>query len=236
MKKSILSAKLALTLSIFVIGLCACPNPEDPKDPPVAIENTCNACESTPTPQPVSIDYFKSLISAYRDNHWTTINTHLNNRQGGGVDSRSVWFDLNQLKAFIYDIESKVSASCEGQHCDQHLGIRFYFGEYDNTNPQYAGYHTLVMVPTIKNSDRKKWNTPEENLDFDPALLAKCQPQCIDSTKLKLMVLVPEIKNLEMGVMNHGALIPPPDKECTGALFMHYVDYLDNKGPYCSCQ
>lgn len=231
MKKILVTTNLITALALCSILFTACPEKKDLPD----VTNTCTPCKGTLPPSSVAINYFKALISNYRNNHWQTINTNLNNRSGA-VDSRSVWFNLNQLKGFIYEIEKNVAANCQGNHCGKELGIRIYFGEYDNTtNPTYAGYHTLVMVPTMKNPNREKWNTPEENIDFDYSILNKCQPACPDSSIQSLMALLPDFGNTSMGAMNHGGLIPPPDRVCTGARFMDYVDYSDGIKPLCTC-
>ncbi|MEC3879130.1 hypothetical protein [Parapedobacter sp. 10938] len=63
-------------------------------------------------------------------------------------NTRTVWFSLAQLKAFINEIEG-----------DGGDGIRFYFAAYDDSYPDggvnaevppqaYWGYNTLLMVPT----------------------------------------------------------------------------------------
>lgn len=233
MKKILLKTNLiaAFTLCTFLFSACG--------DEVKRIEgttSTCTPCEGSTPPSAVPISYFKSLLSNYRNNHWQAINTHLSNR-GGAVDSRAVWFNLNELKSFIQTIESNVAANCDGNHCKKELGIRIYFGEYDHTtNPSYPGYHTLVMVPTMKNPDVKKWNTPEENVDFDYRYIRGCNPPCPDSLTSEIMALLPNFGNTSMGVMNHGGLIPPPDRVCTGARFMDLVDYLDGVKPLCTCR
>jgi len=63
-------------------------------------------------------------------------------------NTRTVWFSLQQLKAFIDQIEN-----------DGGDGVRFYFAAYDDVYPdsaegphvpprEYWGYNTLLMVPT----------------------------------------------------------------------------------------
>jgi hypothetical protein len=75
-------------------------------------------------------------------------------------DARSVYFSLNKLKSFIFEIERLCcQRSCNDQLGE--LGIRFYYGAYNNSLPlpdsvtdQYQGKHTLVLVPTYtKNID-----------------------------------------------------------------------------------
>lgn len=69
-------------------------------------------------------------------------------------DARSVYFSLNKLKSFIFEIER---LCCE-RNCNEvlgELGIRFYYGAYNKTSDpltgvrsDYYGKHTLVLVPT----------------------------------------------------------------------------------------
>lgn len=234
MKKLLLITNLITAMALGTLLLNGCEDSPEISTPTTTtnIDNTCTACPNSQLPSAVPMSYFKSLISNYRNNHWSTINAHLNNRSSQ-VDSRSVWFDLNQLKGFIHAIETNVAAKCQGNHCDKQLGIRIYYGEYDNTtNRTYSGYHTLVMVPTMRNEDTTKYNTPEEHVDFDYRYLTNCKPQCLSAVTPELMALLPSIT---MGAMNHGGIIPPPDRICTGARFMDLVDHLDGIKPLCPC-
>jgi hypothetical protein len=115
----------------------------------------------------------RQMVADYRDNIW-------NNRKVDGVlqkDSRSVWFSLEKLKAFIAEIENKVQADSCNQ--EKALGIRFYFAAYPDSNTikqkgwksyftnhglplAYQRLHTLVMVPTYYNDN------DGHNYDFDP--------------------------------------------------------------------
>lgn len=231
MKKILVLSNLAL---LSVIGLLLTQNGcRDKRETPTSDETTytCTNCPNTNAPAPVKMGYFKELLSNYRDNHWSIINNAFIAKGIKQVDSRSVWFDLNTLKSFIATLESKVNAQC-GDHCKQELGIRIYFGEYDNTNSpktMYVNLHTLIMVPTIK--DQTKLGTPNENVDFDPDYLSSCKPMLPPDTA-DLDILLPTINTTDMTAMNHGEIIPPPPPPsgifCTGAKFMHWVDKIDD--------
>jgi hypothetical protein len=145
----------------------------------------------------IDLSFAKKLLDNYRKNHWSMINggngrpacpSLLQNPSFPNVqDSRSVWFSLDSLKAFISEIESAPTTTT-GQ-----LGVRVYFGEYSADqlvsqpqNAQYAGLHTLLMVPTVASTDG-------HNHDFDPATGSSSFSGTTD-----------------LCALNHGTLIPPP--------------------------
>lgn len=115
----------------------------------------------------MSNSLIQALIDNYRQNHLTAINTAL-----GIQDAHSIWFDLPKLKSFIAKIEeeaTKVNPAASSED----LGIRFYYATYPkqenwsimDSHPvptEYAGRHTLVMVPTLK-----KANETGELIDYD---------------------------------------------------------------------
>jgi len=103
----------------------------------------------------MSNDLIRQMIENYRQNHLNAINSTL-----GIDDAHSIWFDLPKLKNFIATIEEeakRVNPDCS----ERDLGIRFYYASYPSnadwnimeSHPvpmEYAGKHTLVMVPTSK--------------------------------------------------------------------------------------
>ncbi|QRA42737.1 hypothetical protein [Chryseobacterium cucumeris] len=115
----------------------------------------------------MSNSLIQALIDNYRQNHLNAINTAL-----GIQDAHSIWFDLPKLKSFIAKIEeeaTKVNPAASSED----LGIRFYYATYPkqenwsimDSHPvptEYAGRHTLVMVPTLK-----KANETGELIDYD---------------------------------------------------------------------
>ncbi len=137
---------------------------------------------------------------------------------GNVPDAKSVWFNLDTLKKFIYKIEQ---AMCQ---CPEKpsLGIRIYFGEYpsptamstdgyfSNINPQMAYRHTLFMVPT--------YSANNADNDFDPWHLGgNCtQPQTIcqwfggpDSSFFANTAMLALSPDDSQGSKNHGNLCPP---------------------------
>ncbi len=100
-------------------------------------------------------DLIRILVENYRRNHLSAINSTLSME-----DAHSIWFDLPKLKKFINLVESEARA-VNPDVLEEDLGIRFYYAAYPkiedwdimNTHPvskDYAGKHTLVMLPTLK--------------------------------------------------------------------------------------
>lgn len=106
----------------------------------------------------MSNSLIQALIDNYRQNHLTAINSAL-----GIQDAHSIWFDLPKLKSFIAKIEEE-AAKVNPATSEADLGIRFYYATYPkqenwsmmDSHPvpvQFAGKHTLVMIPTLKKTD-----------------------------------------------------------------------------------
>lgn len=230
----------AITIG-FAIGYLFCtqfmetPAHECPQCPPA---NACNTCYPVDCQTPfdgIDIRLAKLLVSNYRNNHLAAINQNCNTvmpRQ----DSRSVWFSLNRIKRFIYEIEHKMCDSCDNVP-NAELGVRIYFGEYPtsgplvaNIDPAYLGLHTLLMVPTY-------WDGQYDR-DFDPAFIDPgCKPAPIDSVGAILTALPPDPQDPTQNntnMRNHGSLFPPPYPvysgntvtNCSGADFLYYVDQV----------
>jgi hypothetical protein len=129
----------------------------------------------TITPPTLTTEMVKSMVTQYSGAQLNSIQTSPTNAVA--VDARSIWFDLETLKEFLYQIEHNVNKN-PTQGRDKKLGVRIYYAAYpDNTkmrdlaatqtdpnfsyNPAYEKKHTLVMIPTIQGADR-------ENYDFNP--------------------------------------------------------------------
>jgi hypothetical protein len=131
------------------------------------------------------------------------------------MDATSVWFDLNDLKKFIWNIQSSI---CK-QNCNPDslkLGIRIYYARYPQTGPtapepfkdlpvEYTGKHTVFMIPTYQIRD-------SINQDF---YMNKPFADCIP------LAIPPDGKIDPIGLLiplgkNHGTLCPPI---CSGTAF-----------------
>lgn len=187
----------------------------------------CSTCFETncDTPfQSMSLETALQMIRNYKSQQWSTINeAHFSNQEK--TDARSVWFSLPVLKRFIYEMEHQTMTTCTD--CAADLGIRFYYGSYPDqetmqSNPayaevpaEYAGMHTLLMVPTIR--------VDEKDIDFNPHDMEGCQPRGIQSGVN--MILSAPLSG-DVMLQNHGHLIPPPfnANACSGARLLRLSD------------
>lgn len=132
-------------------------------------------------------------------------------------DARSVWFELDDLKKFIWNLQNSI---CK-QNCNTDnlkLGVRIYYARYPQTGPgapepfnglppEYTAKHTVFMVPTYEARSGV-------NQDF---YMDKSFANC-------LPVGIPADGNIDpVGLVmpigkNHGTLCPPV---CDGAAFEH---------------
>jgi len=160
-----------------------------------------------------------ALVKNYRENQLNVIKQNMK-----VDDAHSVWFDLQTLKNFISEIESK-SINGDPNMTEQDLGIRFYYAAYpqnqewidmkaqhpdffQNTNitDDYAGKHTLILIPTVKKTDS---NGNYLHYDFNPldvTIFSQNHP-----TQPSGNVFSVNNSNLETETisLNHGSLIPP---------------------------
>lgn len=129
---------------------------------------------------------------AIANNYASTCQNLLNgNLRPGEQDARSVWFSLETLKEFIYNIEK---TCCDSSCTDLQLGIRVYYAKYprfDSTSftslandpskisifndlqdvrTAYSDRHTVFMVPTYN----KVVNSDTLHFDFDPWHIGSC--------------------------------------------------------------
>ena len=181
----------------------------------------------------LSLKEAKELTGLYSANHYPS---YTQGMQSGlprkQIDSKSVWFSLETLKKFIYQIERFSCQNC-GQKAPA-LGVRIYYGEYSGTTGtnaalpgfrnlprDYAGLHTLMMVPTIR--ERNK------NVDFDPLATynqGKCDRLSLSDYLKRLdksysdksinllqyntaLLMSTVILSPEVSAQNHGGLCPP---------------------------
>ncbi|GAB0156826.1 hypothetical protein CHRYSEOSP005_20930 [Chryseobacterium sp. Alg-005] len=153
----------------------------------------------------------QTLVNNYRNSQLAAINTNLNMN-----DAHSIWFNLATLKKFIADIESETQ-KINPDVSENDLGIRFYYAAYPSTEnwnlmenqpigQEYAGKHTLVLVPTMK-----KANEEGELLDYD------FNPLYSESYKKNITPLGftsdvdddTPLSDDNALAQNHGQLIPP---------------------------
>lgn len=144
-------------------------------------------------------------------------------------DAHSIWFDLETLKEFVYQLEYNTKKN-RSTVSSQDLGVRIYYASYpdktwnDYTDLQvlngkgYEKLHTLVMVPTFRNK-------AGVNLDFDPMVETTFDyglkgsdkySGTKNANKISVLSSMPVKSNtgsqpVPIGAQNHGSLIPPGD-------------------------
>jgi hypothetical protein len=162
----------------------------------------------------IDISFAKALVSNYGQYHWQLINNTLGKFIANPLypnikDSRSVWFSVATLRAFLDEIQPVAGT--------QATGVRIYFGEYcpdtlgQITDPLIDGLHTLIMIPT------KLMVVDGLEHDIDIAT---------GTTDFKTLPPTATITAL-----NHGTCVPPPYKMSgqgsmyeQGTGFMKYAD------------
>ena len=156
----------------------------------------------------MDINYARGLVTNYAQNQWEFINQAF----GTGIrDARCVWLSLDDLKAYIQQVEQPNPLGVVT------TGVRIYFGAYSQAYPapgqeDYDCLHTLLMIPTFTGNDGL-------NYDFDATTGSS------------------DFQNMNtVSAMNHGTLTPPPFTEVgpnnmyrQGDLFMAYADNYPTK-------
>jgi hypothetical protein len=125
------------------------------------------------SPSELPTNLINDLVGYYRENQLQAINGNALNSINN--DAHSIWFDIDTIKKFIYNIERGV---INNNATGSSLGIRIYYAAYPdstifasknalkdfNNDPykiQFGKKHTLVMLPTITKNG-KIW-------DFNPS-------------------------------------------------------------------
>lgn len=199
MKKSIvIPAALLLTAIVFF----ACNPDSGNTNEDTTQQLPCDHCQDFDKEKfegvPAGLAF--NMISTYKSHHWNGYRVAGNTVP---TDARSVWFSLDTLKKFIWNLEQEV---CNNKCIDKKtLGLRFYYAEYpqqqvwDKLEPLdadpvinreqqdhralYQGLHTVVITPTY-------WSEKSQfNVDFDPRFVDKeCKPQTLQNVMNKLGV------------------------------------------------
>jgi hypothetical protein len=153
-------------------------------------------------------------------------------------DASSIWFSLENLKQFIWEIETQTWKNGCKALPSLNMGIRIYYAKYPftgtvtafgsitNPNPDLAGLpeafenmHTLFMVPTYDFFDAA--NQVTRHIDCDPQYNFTKTPGCFPVTIDEIMKDTDKHKynrnkltaffpnNSQNAAMNHGGLCPP---------------------------
>lgn len=174
----------------------------------------------------------KRMASDYRDS------AGLNPLRVADRDATSIWFHLEDLKRFIWEIETNMCKVKCGDTRPQGypLGIRIYYGRYPDhkTMGQFASLaglmgnnfetrHTLFMVPTYDSIVSVKGVLVREHIDFDPHSIKSgfCPRPLAEGTPPQILAFMPTLPgNLAANygaaaaaasstAQNHGDLCPP---------------------------
>lgn len=167
--------------------------------------------------QPMStleVGLVHEMVNGYKGNQLQEINNRIPN------DAQSIWFDLETLKQFIYQVEMNAK---QNNVSSQDLGIRFYYASYPEENlwgkfpdlidvpANYKKLHTLVGIATI--------NRKGIDYDFDPTNpdtynknLKEIEAYNNPNTPVTAMGVSNASRSSgssTIGARNHGSVIPP---------------------------
>ncbi|MEO8769716.1 MAG: hypothetical protein ABI402_06520 [Ferruginibacter sp.] len=176
----------------------------------------CNVCGDYSKLSPfqgLAVNLLLDMTDRYRKN--ISIPTSLTFKGTNQDDAHSVWLDLDSLKRFIWEVESR---SC-GVNCKDSkakLGIRIYYGRYPATgvnagtntdlsvlSEEYENRHTVFMVPTYSFNG----NEPTDYNAFDTFNIKKCTyPEIFAGDTM--LVLSGGLTGRQTA-QNHGGLCPP---------------------------
>ena len=232
--------KFSLALNIILLaglGYIAMTGKIQWNDNPLTAKDPCNLCKDyNGMPfNDLDVDMLKDMTAKYDTT--TSLYDRASKRKivrgsGGGLveDSRSIWFSLDSLKKFIWEVETSVCAnSCknEKQNLNLNLGIRLYYARYPirsqvasyplqltGISSVYENLHTIFMVPTYENNNA--------NTDFDPRNFDQntCTYKTIEKGQKALVFAPIPIAAPGQGTLakNHGGLCPPLTN-CQGSAF-----------------
>lgn len=169
MKKVLITTNvLTLCLILFIFGK----SPEKSDQPNCSFKYDYN---NEPNIGAISINTAKGMAYNFKSGLFPKL--YLKTK---GPNTRSVWFTVETLKKFLWQIENKTcDPAC---NTNNELGVRIYFSEYpdslymtqhsdlNSTKVEYAKHLTLFMVPTFSQNNIA--------YDFDPEHIGndKCNP------------------------------------------------------------
>lgn len=174
LKTLILMMLTALITALIMYFLC-CKKKDITEVPDKDRSTTICADYSTQPPAVLTTDLIKSMVTKYDATQLDNIQNAASNAVPN--DARAIWFDLETLKKFLYQVEHGVNTNY-AQSQNKKIGIRIYYAAYPKNNdmrtfstsqsdpnftynPAYENKHTLVMIPTIAGADGA-------NYDFNP--------------------------------------------------------------------
>lgn len=174
--KTLLITTNILFLSIIIYQSCA-------PTRAVLTAATCPPCKSYAG---VTFPGLTTSTALRISSNYKTMNQPLLALQHGSVpDANSIWFSLETLKNFIWNIENAAcQKGCYNNTNNLNLGVRIYYARYPDDNGMagnpdlqilphnsssnsvtnsFADHHTIFMVPTFQDA-----NNATIQWDFDP--------------------------------------------------------------------
>jgi hypothetical protein len=152
----------------------------------------------------MNLDLVQDMVTNYQTKQLLSILTNTVNPMT--FDAKSVWFELDALKAFIKEIEEETAKHPEFGLGN--FGLRFYYAAYpsgegwENVEQELTGVptayeklHTLIAIPTAQINN--------ENQDFDPYDISTYKGTKPSGTGMSIMA------------ENHGKLVPPDNASGT---------------------
>ncbi len=246
---------LTVALAVLIIGLQFCKknslrgNQDEPpaaragitptgQDNDNAAVQSCVTCKDY---KGLTITGLKAPLAKSMAGSYQSINRPLLTQVNGYNDANSIWFSVETLKNFLWQIEAAICANrCSGS---VNAGVRIYYARYPDAAqmagennlsalpPSYANCHTLFMVPTFQDQ-----TLPQVQHDFDPwhwGTSSGCVPKTMQAwfagspqpfagdPSLILSSATPQsfstTPNNWISIQNHGSMVPPDP--ITGSAF-----------------
>lgn len=207
-----ITAVISIALTIFVVRQIEPSN-----------QGTDTICMNySGRPSELKVGLIKAMVAKYESAQYKSINGFTPFNDENADDAKTIWFDLETLKKFVYHIESNVNKRCPKD--PKQLGIRVYYtaypekdGEFERLSemnegaevldPKYLSKHTLIMIPTIRleNGVNADFNPVDGNSYIGFANMTT--PPKNSEPILGLSVLPNNSSNIV--AQNHGTLYPP---------------------------
>jgi hypothetical protein len=201
--------------------------------------NSCSSTSTTTSSNSIIHKNSKSIAINYSNNPFTGIDVNLANYMvdkfksslADTNDTRSVWFNLDTLKRFIWHIEKESQLKGFGSQELEKLGLRIYYGIYPSQSTWASTYPNMIGVNTTFENKHTVFIIPTYfdgtfNREFDPTKFASDNPiplrQQLNEKNTTLYAL--GATNPDVDLQNHGDLIPPMNGNYRGADFMEFAD------------
>ena len=210
----------------FLLGLNQ--QPQCPQCPEPSDTTACLCPDGSNPPQALlTTAVVRAMVGKYEQTQLKSIESHPPFYQNTLLkdDAQAIWFDLEALKHFLYQIESNVDR-LNTRDVKPGLGVRIYYAAYPNKdqvesktfkedeNFKLKGddqdLHTLIMIPTISvNGVISDFNPLDGKTysGFDGMLQDDYEIMCFGPGN-----------RVQTSARNHGTLYPPGNT--TGASFI----------------